>query len=244
MGGGRDLLELQRGEPAPLSLGKCAMSLLTSRAEIEYPESDGKPMGETDLHRDWMIRILELFKYRYREQQVYVSGDLLVYYEEGVPREFVLPDVFVVTDCDPRRRQVFKTWVEGRSPDVVWEVTSRSTKRNDEILKPQAFAKMGVKEYFHYDPTAEYLLPPLRGFRWTGNEYREIEPERSAGPAALLCRELGILHHLEAGALVMTDSQTGQRLLTSAEAEAAARQAAEGEIRRLRALLEDKNSPR
>jgi Uma2 family endonuclease len=220
------------------------MSLLTSRTEVEYPESDGKPMGETDLHRDWMIRILELLKYRYRGQRVYVSGDLLVYYEEGVPREFVVPDVFVVTDCDPRRRQVFKTWIEGHSPDVVWEVTSRSTKRNDETFKPQAFVKMGVKEYFLYDPTAEYLLPPLRGFRWTGSEYREIEPERSAGPATLLCRELGILHHLEAGALVMSDSQTGQRLLTGAEAEAVARQVAEEEVRRLRALLEDRNTPR
>ncbi len=35
------------------------MSLLTSYTDIEYPESDGKPMGETDLHRDWMVRILE-----------------------------------------------------------------------------------------------------------------------------------------------------------------------------------------
>ncbi len=23
-------------------------------AEIDYPSSDGKPMAETDLHRDWM----------------------------------------------------------------------------------------------------------------------------------------------------------------------------------------------
>ena len=227
------------------------MSLLASSLDIEYPESDGKPMGETDLHRDWMIRILELLKYRYRGQRVYVSGDLLVYYEEGVPQENVAPDAFVVTACDPRRRQVFRIWEEGRSPDVVWEVTSRSTKRNDEIFKPRAFAKMGVKEYFLYDPTSEYLLPPLRGFRWTGEEYREIEPERSPGPATLLCRELGILHHLEAGELILRDSQTGQRLLTGEEAEAAARQAeaaarqaAEKEVHRLRALLEDKNAPR
>jgi hypothetical protein len=117
---------------------------------------------------------------------------------------------------------------------------------------------MGVKEYFLYDPTGEYLLPPLRGFRWTGDEYREIQPERTPGPAALLCRELGILHHLEAGELILTDSQTGQRLLTGEEteaaahqagaaalqAEAAARRAAEEEVRRLRALLEGKNTSR
>jgi Uma2 family endonuclease len=234
------------------------MSLVTSQTHVEYPESDGKPMGETDLHRDWMVRILELLKHRYRGERVYVSSDLLVYYEEGVPREFVVPDVFVVMDCEPRRREVFKTWAEGRGPDVVWEVTSRSTQRNDEVFKPQTFAKMGVKEYFLYDPTSEYLRPPLRGFRLSEGGYREIEPERSAGPAVLLCRELGILHHLEAGELVMTDSRTGQRLLTGEEAEAAARQAeaagrraeaaarqaAEEEVRRLRALLEGKDTPR
>ena len=24
--------------------------------ETDYPESDGKPMAETDVHRDWMVR--------------------------------------------------------------------------------------------------------------------------------------------------------------------------------------------
>ena len=28
------------------------MKLIDREIEIEYPESDGKPMGETDLHRD------------------------------------------------------------------------------------------------------------------------------------------------------------------------------------------------
>jgi Uma2 family endonuclease len=227
------------------------MSLRTSSTDVEYPESDGKPIGETDLHRDWMVRILELLKHRYRGERVYVSSDLLVYFHEGVPREFVVPDVFVVLGCDPRRREVFKTWVEGRGPDVVWEVTSRSTRRNDEEFKPQTYARIGVKEYFLYDPTSDYLVPPLRGFRMTESGYREIQAEPSVGPARLFCRELGILHHLEGGELVMTDSRTGERLLTGEEAEAAARQAetaarqaAEEEVRRLRALLESKDTPR
>jgi len=212
------------------------MSLLHSSPVIEYPESDGKPMGETDLHRDWMIRILELLKHRYRGERVYVSSDLLLYYQEGRPQKFVVPDVFVVSDCDPRRRTTFKTWVEGRGPDVVWEVTSRSTRRIDEQLKPQVYAEIGVKEYFLYDPTSEYLLPPLQGFRLTDRGYEEIQPEPTVGlqPATLLCRELGLLHHLEAGELVITDRQTGQRLLTGEEA-------AREELLRLRALLEGRD---
>lgn len=74
------------------------MSSVTIQNEIEYPESDGKPMGETDLHRDWMVRLLEIFRQRYAGQRVYIASDLLVYYVEGTPSKFVVPDCFVVLD--------------------------------------------------------------------------------------------------------------------------------------------------
>lgn len=131
------------------------MSLPQAAAEIVYPESDGKPMGETDLHRDWMVRIIDLLRYRYRGQRVYVSGDLLVYYEPGSPSRFVVPDAFVVKDCDPGRRRVYKVWEEGKPPDVVFETTSRSTRREDTVFKPRSYARIGIGEYFLYDPTSE-----------------------------------------------------------------------------------------
>ena len=70
-------------------------------SEVDYPESDGKPMGEQNMHRNWMIRLLDILKYRYRDQQVYVACDLLVYFEEGKPTRFVVPDEFVVKDLRP-----------------------------------------------------------------------------------------------------------------------------------------------
>ena len=89
------------------------MSLVqpSRKNDVEYPESDGQPMGKTDLHRDWMFRILEILRYRYRNQQVYVASNLLVYYEEGVPHRFVVPDDFVVLNCDPGRRRPLQRWV-------------------------------------------------------------------------------------------------------------------------------------
>jgi hypothetical protein len=59
------------------------MSSIIKVSTVHYPESDGKPMGETDEHRDAMVRHIELLKDYYRGQRVYVSGDLLVYYEQG-----------------------------------------------------------------------------------------------------------------------------------------------------------------
>jgi hypothetical protein len=60
------------------------MTLVQVVEEIEYPENDGEPMGETDLHRNWMVRIHDMLSCRYRDQKVYVGSNLLVYYEEGL----------------------------------------------------------------------------------------------------------------------------------------------------------------
>jgi hypothetical protein len=55
------------------------MTAVIQVSQVYYPESDGKPMGETDDHRDAMVRHIELLQHYYRGQDVYVSGDLLVY---------------------------------------------------------------------------------------------------------------------------------------------------------------------
>jgi Uma2 family endonuclease len=196
---------------------RCEQTMLatTKDSQIEYPESDGRPMGETDLHRDWMVRILELLRFRYRGQRVYMASDLLVYYQEGDPTQFIVPDDFVVLDCEPGRRRTFKTWAEGKCPNVVFEVTSRGTRQNDEIWKPPIFAKLGIQEYFLYDPTSDYLNPPLQGFRLVDGGYVRIESDAGG---AIACEQLGILLRLDGSDLVMVDARTGQLLLTAEEA--------------------------
>ena len=183
--------------------------------QVEYPESDGQPMGETDLHRDWMFRILDILRYRYRGQHVYVASDLLVYYEEGNSTKFVVPDDFVVLNCSPGRRRTFKIWEEGCVPDVVFVVTSRGSKREDEIFNPRIYESLGVKEYFLYDPTADYLEPPLQGHRLHGGVCRRIQ---AVDEGALLSVELEITVRLEEGNLVLEDTLTGAILLSEAEA--------------------------
>jgi Uma2 family endonuclease len=192
--------------------------------QVEYPESDGRPMGETDLHIDWILRIRDLLRWRYRGQRVYVASNLLLYFEEGMAYRFVVPDGFVVLDCEPGRRRTYKLWEEGKAPDVVFEVTSRASKREDEVSKPQTYAEIGVREYFVYDPSAEYLSPPLQGFRRAepGPGYQRIAAEPDG---ALVCETLGLRLTLNAGELVFADRHTGEVQLTEAEAERAARQA-------------------
>lgn len=208
------------------------MSSVTVPQEIEYPESDGKPMGETELHRDWTIRILDILRHRYRDQQVYVASDLLLYYEEGVPTKFVVPDCFVVRNCAKHRRRTFQTWKEGRGPDVVIEVTSRSTSTADTIDKPQIYERMGVQEYYLFDPTADYLETSFQGYRLMDGCFHEIFPAEGRHH----CLTLGVEFSLRGQDLVIFDSETGVEQLTRADFEASARRAAEqGQERERRA---------
>ena len=103
-----------------------------TRVEVRYPESDGKPMAETDIHADLLIYLREALKDYFRDDpNVYVAGNLFVYYEEGNPEAVVAPDVFVVKGVPKRRRRIYQVWVEGKAPDVVFELTSESTRWED-----------------------------------------------------------------------------------------------------------------
>ena len=54
---------------------------------VEYPSSDGQPMAETSVHRECIVDTIGTARGLFAERpDVYVSGDLFVYYEEGNPR--------------------------------------------------------------------------------------------------------------------------------------------------------------
>ena len=196
------------------------MSIASISEAIEYPESDGEPMAETDLHRDWMVRILEILRQRYRGQRVYIASDLIVYYEEGNAAKFVVPDDFIVLDCDPGRRRTFKTWEEKRVPDVVFEVTSHSSRRNDTVKKPVIYQQLGVKEYYVYDPTCDYLEPALQGFRLTDGTLKQIVSVKGA----LRCETLQLGLRLVDSDLEFFDLRTGEIALDEAESEREAKE--------------------
>jgi Uma2 family endonuclease len=140
---------------------------------------------------------------------------LLLFYVEGDPKKFIVPDGFVVLDCKRGLRRSFKIWSEGRVPNVVFEVTSRKTKRQDQTTKPEVYARIGVRELFLYDPTIDYLTPALQGYRLAGGKYIPIEPSASG---ALVSSELQVDLRLDRERLVIHDSLTGLPLMTAAEA--------------------------
>jgi Uma2 family endonuclease len=232
---------------------------VTPSSEPFYIDSDGKPMGESQQHILNIRHLLEpLDEWFAAEPKVYIGGNMFVHYERGNRNRHVSPDVFVVRGVpkvvQPPRRN-FLVWEEGRAPDFVVEVTSKTTKQEDLVEKRAIYQdRLRVKEYFLFDPYREYLEPPLQGFRRVSGQFRPIKPVDGRLPSKVL----GL--HLEphGDLLRLYDPATGRWLptppevlaakneeeaarLREAEArrqEAEARRKAEAEVERLQKELE------
>lgn len=231
------------------------MAAIPLQREIYYPESDGTPMAETDLHRDEMIDLIKALDRRYRDEpDVYVSGNLFFYYAKGDPRAVVAPDVFLVKGVEKRKRETYKLWEEGRVPSLVIELTSDNSQDVDLPKKKPCYERLGIEEYFLHDPYQDYLDPTLQGFRLVNGRYQPIAPEPDGSLRSLTT---GLLLRTEGKRLRLVDTATDELLLWDeerdvqlqqeqaarraaeerADREAAARQALEEELEKLRREL-------
>jgi Uma2 family endonuclease len=190
--------------------------------EIVYPETDGEPMAESDIHRDLMVDLIEGLKHHFREDPMtYVSGNMLLYYEEGNPHRSVAPDVFVVRGIAKHRRRIYQLWAEGRPPDVVFEISSRTTWGKDLQKNWRLYARLGIREYFIFDPEYDYLDPSLNAYRLNNGEYEEVD----VTDGRVMCETLG-LELVDTGkTLRLLDPLTGKFLPVFREIEELRREA-------------------
>ena len=204
-----------------------------SPVAVEYPSGDGKPMAENDWQLHAILdAVSTLYRYFENRPDVYVSGDLLIYYEEGNPQARVAPDVFVVFGVPKHRRMTYKLWEEGPVPAFAMEVASAGTWREDEGRKAALYERLEIREYWQYDPTGDYLGLHLKGRRLVDGAY-EPQPvvESLDGTLILRSETLGIEMRVNGEDMRFRDPATGRDLPRLFE-EHAARRAAEGEAER------------
>jgi Uma2 family endonuclease len=201
-------------------------------------------MAETDVHYRQMTDLRFALEAHFRDvPDVYVGANIFLYYEEGDPHQVVAPDVFIVRGVSKGDRRTYKLWEAGKAPDVVFELTSDSTRKIDLGPKKGIYEVLGVQEYFLFDPLEEYLEPPLQGYRLEERGYCWMEGE------PLTSEVLGLELRVEKGRLRLYERETGQRLPTPAEVAEASRQAEariqalEDELAQLRAELARLRSP-
>ena len=222
------------------------------KRQIDYPSSDGQPVAESDAHISCLTLTREDLKlYFGNRPDVYVAGNLLIYYEENNVKARVAPDVFVVMGVASHDRSSYLLWEEGKAPGFVLEITSRGTRKEDQGKKRELYRRLGVTEYWQYDPKREWLAPPLRGMELVAGDYEELPSRELAdGTLAMMSTVLGLELRSTGSGLRFHDLATGRNIPTRAETvegweraerlreqEQPARQAAEARVAEMEALL-------
>ncbi len=188
----------------------------------EYPCSDGEPMAENDFQyiaiTDTVASLRQMYKGR---DDVYVSGDMFVYYREGSPGSRVAPDVFAVFGArGSHSRHSWIVWAEGGAPPTfVLEVASVSTWRRDREEKRDLYAAIGVSEYWRFDPErARFFSPELVGEYLADGEYRALDVYTDAdGVLRGHSPVLGLDLCVRDGMLRLYDPAAGEWLLNHGE---------------------------
>ena len=202
---------------------------------IYYPEEDGQPMAASDEHRRLLIWTLEALKEHFRgNHEVYVSGDIMMYYREGDPRKCISPDVLVCFGINPKLRKTYKTWEEGKVPDFVMEFSSDSTYEKDLNEKMDVYASLDIQDYLLYDAEGLYLPTQLMGFTLVDGAYEAIPPDDGGG---IRSSALDLDFRLRNGEIAIYDPVAGEWVQTRAEAAEAEVAQLREEIARLKADL-------
>ncbi len=171
---------------------------------------------------------------------ILIGGEIPIYYGDRNPvtRRFpnVRPDILIALNVDTvaiRRRVGYDPIQNGKPPDVVVEIASPSTHRNDSGRKRDIYQMLGAPEYWRFDPTGgEMFGQAVIGERLVGGQYQRLPLLRYGGVVVGSTSPLLNLNFRYRGNELFTihDPETGQEYEHPEQANARLRE----EIRRLR----------
>ena len=147
--------------------------------KLFYPTGDGEPVAETYDHFYVLAIVLEVLRQFLGDRQATVLGNQFLYYAQGFPRLRTAPDIMVIFDVATGGRDNYKIWEEGQVPAVIFEMTSKGTRHQDEGFKKTLYEQLGVQEYWQFDPKGEWIPEQLRGYRLRGEVYEPITDSQS-----------------------------------------------------------------
>ena len=148
---------------------------------VYYVISDGEPV-ESDEHLiQGTYDTQGLARHFANDPNVYVSGNNGIYWERGNRKALVSPDCYVVFGRPKEERPAYFVWrEEGIFPSVVFELTSKTTWKQDTTKKKAIYQDVfKAQEYFVFDPHDKFLNPLLQGFRLVNGVYEPIPMENN-----------------------------------------------------------------
>ena len=219
---------------------------------VAYPPNE-EPMADPIRLQAYLLAMMWPLIERFGNlPDAIITTNVFLYYQLGNVRKTVAPDLMIAFDVDKPRLSLAKSyhlWMVGKPPGFVMEIGSDSTANRDLTAKREIYAKVGAREYWLFDPPdgARYKFI-LKGLRLADGEYAEIPMTEGAGSNIRGYSEvLGLDICWEDGAIRFYDPIAGEYLKNQAETIASldaaeeARARAEAEVRRLRAILDDRN---
>ena len=175
---------------------------------VQYPDSDGHFLPDNPLQAHAVMNVRFALQQHFDSvDRVVLEGDMFLYYEEGNPAASIAPDVYVVLDHDLGDRPVYKLWEEGKPPDFALEVISPSSELRNAHAKRALYERLGIGEYFLFQPDPRRRGRRLVGYRLWGQSYAELPAE----PGGAVCSEaLGVSLRAEGANLRLRSLATGQ----------------------------------
>ena len=154
-------------------------------ADIDWSSLDFDPdeLKERDMLQDPLLQeighvLSSHFAATGRRGADFFSNGTNICYDPGNLNVRVQPDYYVAFGVDEnsiRRRRLYLPWEVGKAPDFALEMASDTTYRNDLQRKPGIYARIGIAEYWRFDPTGGNLYgEPLYGGTLVDGEYQPI----------------------------------------------------------------------
>lgn len=195
--------------------------------EIIYPEQRGDDMGETSIHIKLITNFLQTLLLFFREREdVFLSANMNLYYEEGKPNKWYAPDLLIAFGVPNHERSSYQVWKEKVFPQVIIEVASDKTWDNDIGKKYKDYEHFGAEEYYILDPEFDFLPAPMLAFHRNGERLLTV----SVNDDRIFSPRLGLEIVRTENSFRLFNPNTNEFLRTLAEAES--------ELERLKAEIE------
>ncbi len=194
---------------------------------VYYPEEREDDMGETSIHIKLIADLLVILRSFFKDKEdIFLSGNMNLYYEEGEPRKWYAPDLLIAFGVPNVERSRYLLFREKVFPQVIFEISSEKTWQNDIDEKLRLYEKYGAEEYYVLDPENAFLPKPLMAFRRDGERLvgLNVENERIFSP------RLGLEIVREGNTFRLFNPNTNEYLRTLEESES--------ELERLKAEIE------
>ena len=160
-----------------------------------------------------------LIQYLGNPETTIVSGERYIVPVPGTPsNQRIAPDMLISFNSDPALYRQDNGYVisrQGKPPDLVMEIASERTGKNDVEDKPARYAALGIPEYWRFDETGDFHGSKLAGDRLVDGQYEPIAVEEvEDGVLQGYSAVLGLLVRWEHGELRWRDPRTGREIPT------------------------------